>query len=490
MAAIVLTAIGSLWFEIGIVRERPRLLATTSSQGLAVLWQNPSSGGPKSFGIAVREIEGWSPLLLREGLYRAAALREDALLVFFEETAGRYTYSIYRQGSRLPSGDWPYDWEPQTAAAVGTEVWVLGSDGDALRCARMSNEEWTEVTPIEGLPGRPVSASAMAEGGSLVVSVFAHDRNRRTADLSLYQWQDGRWHRSSVWSSSVPPLKAAALRSAQGIWRVALKERPLRGYTLQVQLQKDASDPGQRKLSLSRVSDFALTPFRGRPLLVVVLPDRIEAIDLGDELAHTREVIHQKDRLGPLQRFLGAIVTAFLLVLVVLAATRFARHESQHSPPLEEGQVALASLGRRVAAWLLDYVLTAVVAIVVSLLFFENVILDDTTAIMGFMTVLQTCRIVYMTGFEFGTGHTPGKKLMRIRVVTLDGFAPGFGAALIRNLLRGIDEALFIGLAVMVWTPRMQRMGDLLARTIVIRSDVLSDRIMAERQAEVPGSQE
>jgi len=223
---------------------------------------------------------------------------------------------------------------------------------------------------------------------------------------------------------------------------------------------------------------------------VVVLPDRLEAIDLTDEIGHTREIIHERDRFGPLQRFLGAIATTFLLVVVVLAAARFARHESQHSVPLEEGQVVLASLGRRVAAWLIDYVLTMLLAFIVGLLFFENVILDETSAVMGFLTVLQTCRLVYTTGFEFGSGQTPGKRLTRIRVITLGGFGPGFGASLIRNLLRGIDEALFIGLTVMLWTPRMQRIGDLLARTIVIRSDVLSDRIMPEGQAEAPGSQE
>ena len=490
VAAIVLAAIGSLWFEIGAVRELPRLLTTTSSEGLAVLWRRPTSGKPKGFAIAVREIDGWPRLLLREGRYRAAALRGDDLLVFFKESNGRYAYSVYRQAKRSPSSDWPCDWEPRAAAAVGQEVWALGADDDVLRCARMANEEWTQAPPIAGLPGRPVFFSAMAEDGRPVVSVFTHDPNQRTADLALYEWQNEQWRRTPVWSSAAAPLQVAALRSAQGIWRVTLEERLLRGCTLDVHLQRDSSDPGQLRLSLRRVRDFALVPFRGRPLLVVVLPDRLEAIDLTDEIGHTREIIHERDRFGPLQRFLGAIATTFLLVLVVLAAARFAWHESQHSVPLEEGQVVLASLGRRVAAWLIDYVLTMLLAFIVGLLFFENVILDETSAVMGFLTVLQTCRLVYTTGFEFGSGQTPGKRLTRIRVITLGGFGPGFGASLIRNLLRGIDEALFIGLTVMLWTPRMQRIGDLLARTIVIRSDVLSDRIMPEGQAEAPGSQE
>ncbi|MFZ2957497.1 MAG: RDD family protein [Candidatus Ozemobacteraceae bacterium] len=79
----------------------------------------------------------------------------------------------------------------------------------------------------------------------------------------------------------------------------------------------------------------------------------------------------------------------------------------------------------------------------------------------------------YHTYFEvFAEGRSPGKKYVGIRVVRLDGQAIDFFPSLIRNILRLIDFlpiGFLLGLVTMLMNNRHQRLGDLLARTMVIR---------------------
>ena len=74
-------------------------------------------------------------------------------------------------------------------------------------------------------------------------------------------------------------------------------------------------------------------------------------------------------------------------------------------------------------------------------------------------------------------GRTLGMRAFGLRVVTTAGRRPGTGAALVRTLLLAVDwlPACFVLGAVLIWvTPRRQRLGDLAARTVVVRSTVVS----------------
>lgn len=67
-------------------------------------------------------------------------------------------------------------------------------------------------------------------------------------------------------------------------------------------------------------------------------------------------------------------------------------------------------------------------------------------------------------------GRTPGKAVMGLRVVRLDGSAADFSAVLVRNLVRIVDVLVFYaGLLVMFFNPLSRRLGDMAAGTVVIR---------------------
>jgi uncharacterized RDD family membrane protein YckC len=87
----------------------------------------------------------------------------------------------------------------------------------------------------------------------------------------------------------------------------------------------------------------------------------------------------------------------------------------------------------------------------------------------------------------FMNGQTPGKRLMGIRVLTIEGQPINGLQAVMRNLLRaadmmpplsvqtlGLDQPMYViptftlGLAVMAMSPRFQRLGDIVCGTMVV----------------------
>lgn len=78
----------------------------------------------------------------------------------------------------------------------------------------------------------------------------------------------------------------------------------------------------------------------------------------------------------------------------------------------------------------------------------------------------------YYVFFEMrSSGQTPGKKRMKLRVLSHDGGPVTLGASLARNLLRLVDflpSSYFVGAIAMFMSSRNQRLGDMAAGTIVV----------------------
>jgi uncharacterized RDD family membrane protein YckC len=156
---------------------------------------------------------------------------------------------------------------------------------------------------------------------------------------------------------------------------------------------------------------------------------------------------------------------------------------------------------RRFLAYVVDYVLRAFIVLAVSIIAMMTLagIIGD--AIM--LVILITFFIVnwfYGGLFEtFMNGQTPGKRLLGIRVLSTDGHPINGMQAILRNVLRYVDEAPYlslmafpvfddmfgqpwtyqvgavywiptylIGLVVMAANRRFQRLGDLVCGTMVI----------------------
>jgi uncharacterized RDD family membrane protein YckC len=81
----------------------------------------------------------------------------------------------------------------------------------------------------------------------------------------------------------------------------------------------------------------------------------------------------------------------------------------------------------------------------------------------------------YFVVFEAAwNGTTPGKRLLKLRVVKAGGYPLSFVDAVLRNLLRTADflpVGYLLGLLVMSWDSRFARLGDRAAGTMVVIED-------------------
>jgi uncharacterized RDD family membrane protein YckC len=81
---------------------------------------------------------------------------------------------------------------------------------------------------------------------------------------------------------------------------------------------------------------------------------------------------------------------------------------------------------------------------------------------------------VYFVVWEGLSGRSPGKMAVGVRVVTTSGQPIGWGQAALRNLLRAADllpVGYVAGVVSMALSSRFQRLGDLVAGTMVIVPD-------------------
>ncbi|HEY6245579.1 MAG TPA: RDD family protein [Pyrinomonadaceae bacterium] len=161
--------------------------------------------------------------------------------------------------------------------------------------------------------------------------------------------------------------------------------------------------------------------------------------------------------------------------------------ETPERVPLHFG---LASIGNRFIACAIDH---AIQTFALILIFLGFLLLADTTNLgSAFSTapkwvyaVMIIVLFLILTGyfafFEWlWSGQTPGKRWLKLRVIREDGRPITFWEASVRNLIRSFDmmPAPFysIGLISVFSTTRDQRVGDMVAGTVVVR----------EREAEAP----
>jgi len=132
-----------------------------------------------------------------------------------------------------------------------------------------------------------------------------------------------------------------------------------------------------------------------------------------------------------------------------------------------EIDLELASVGDRIFAFLIDFLIIVAYFILV-LVLSTNIGGDNATII-----ILSTPILFYSILFEiFGEGQSPGKRARNIKVVKLDGSAPTLSAYLLRWLFRVFDIYTFsacVGIITMIATKNTQRLGDLVAGTAVIK---------------------
>jgi len=128
-----------------------------------------------------------------------------------------------------------------------------------------------------------------------------------------------------------------------------------------------------------------------------------------------------------------------------------------------QAQIQYVGVGPRFLAVLIDAIILGVIGGILGAIF------RDSPGLSGGVTGLLA--LAYFIVLEATQGATLGKMALGLRVTRTDGAPISWTESIIRNLLRIID-GLFVYLvgAILIWTsPLKQRLGDRVAKTIVVR---------------------
>jgi uncharacterized RDD family membrane protein YckC len=151
------------------------------------------------------------------------------------------------------------------------------------------------------------------------------------------------------------------------------------------------------------------------------------------------------------------------------------------TPENIELKLPLAGFGPRFLALAVDSLLQGVAMIVIIVIGVAVAIgsapFDEGTAMLITMIFILVGSVMALLGYyvvfeTIWNGQTPGKRLTGIRVVKRGGLPLAFTDSLLRNLLRLVDYFPSYGLTGLISffaTRNQQRLGDLVADTVVIR---------------------
>jgi uncharacterized RDD family membrane protein YckC len=146
----------------------------------------------------------------------------------------------------------------------------------------------------------------------------------------------------------------------------------------------------------------------------------------------------------------------------------------------------VGSVGDRILAYLLDRLILIVYAVAVSAVLIK---LDVKTSYV-WLIFLGVPWLLYSLLFEiFMNGQTPGKQLLKIKVVRLDGTPATIGDYLLRWIFAFVDIFILSGAIAVVMVAmggKGQRLGDVVAGTSVVKllehQQVTSEKVFVETE--------
>lgn len=139
----------------------------------------------------------------------------------------------------------------------------------------------------------------------------------------------------------------------------------------------------------------------------------------------------------------------------------------------------ISTIRKRTTAYFLD---DMIVSLLLFVIFYNQLVIIyqqiqnsmDFTPLVAYLQentlVFILLRIVYQTFFVWQNGMTPGKMIMKIRIIEMDsGQIPSFSVAFLRASIRIVSESIFyIGYIMAFFNPMVQTLHDKLAKTVVV----------------------
>lgn len=137
-----------------------------------------------------------------------------------------------------------------------------------------------------------------------------------------------------------------------------------------------------------------------------------------------------------------------------------------------------ASVGERILAWGIDWLIKIAYFIVTYQILFKVFKIDELVEDMDFWSQAAIFLVFYLPVIFYSLlfetlldGQTPGKRILKIKVVKIDGYQATLSDFIVRWIFRIVDLNMLSGiiaLIAIITSPRNQRLGDMTAGTAVI----------------------
>jgi uncharacterized RDD family membrane protein YckC len=146
------------------------------------------------------------------------------------------------------------------------------------------------------------------------------------------------------------------------------------------------------------------------------------------------------------------------------------------TPEGVEVRLTLAGLGSRFVSAVVDALIQGATLLAVALVLALAGVAGVTAGAVA-LSLWTAFAFVLVAGYDvlfevLARGRTPGKRLNGLRVVLVGGAPIGFLASAVRNVLRIVDLlpfAYLVGMVSILVTEKNQRLGDVVAGTLVVR---------------------
>lgn len=138
-----------------------------------------------------------------------------------------------------------------------------------------------------------------------------------------------------------------------------------------------------------------------------------------------------------------------------------------------ELEYELASIGDRIVGWILDAVIVGAYMVILTMVMSAVPSSSGSTGAVLYFLFLLPIFFYDLVSEIFMGGQSVGKRVMKIKVVSLDGAQPTIGQYMLRWLFRLVDfpiSGYLCGLICVAVSERRQRLGDMVAGTTLIKT--------------------
>ena len=444
-----------------------------SDSGLRIVVSSHDLAGERGIGVLKRNEDGqWAVEAQFGGVCRAAAAYGGEWYIFGEDS-----YSRYRDKTWARTEPRPFVWK--VAAAIGgSELWVFGFDVKdkqfVVQAAVLREGNWIEIPDPPAFDSMCRQVCAARLGESLYVFWYTRGKGGQNGTVHYAAvTPDGWGETGQLQAVAADVLIAVSSGKSIALWQMnadkGLSEKnPVRYRVFDGDAWSEVEEFIVEDSTTNRTLYLAGASEHGEAALIMGSGRKVELATFSNDGGLDVEEVYSMPNALPVEVLLGyGLLFSSLCIVAAISMVRTGNRAIYIDIPA--GRAEVASWRLRGAAMAFDLMMIVGLFLISRLACVQAD--DPSQDVLGFIQSMHFWSAAFFAVLELGTGQSMGKKLMGIAVVSVDGTPARAGQIIIRSIVRLIDSFLLapVALIFMLNTPLGQRLGDLAAKTVVVR---------------------